>query len=1279
MAGFKPTKDQVKAVESRGKSVLVSAAAGSGKTTILVDRIIKKILDDNNPIDIDKFLVVTFTKAAASNMKDKIIKAINKKLEEDPLNSHLSKQLALVNYAEIETIDSFCLRVVKENVSFLDFDSNFSLGSDDSVKILAEDVAKELFEEKFESGNKDFKFLMDVFSKKGSVDELKEFVFDIVSKANAFPYPVDWLKEALEFYCFDEDTGINEVPLVKYFFAKSIKLAEESLELIDPMAAAIVEKYDVAIKESILEEDRENLEYIAASSSYTELYERLNSTKFKNVSYVNASDETKKAELDEFQRKKLRGLRDVYKGIASSKGKQAFAAPEKIIEDIENVSKYLRPLLELSIEFYERFQEAKKQELMFTFTDIERFACELLVDGTADGKVVPSKLAKAMSRRYEEIYIDEYQDSNYLQEYILSSVAGAGREASNMFMVGDVKQSIYRFRKAKPELFIGKYNTFLSIENDEQGTEQRILLSENFRSRKEVLDGINYIFGQIMGEDFGEIAYDEDAKLNAGKSYPEIGETDRIDPRTEVIYIDSANSDDDSLDEKSIEARAIADRILEYTHPETGLSVYDEDMGEYRRAEFRDIKILLRSPDYLSKEIADEFASRNIPVYVDDSDGYFSTTEISIMLALIAIVDNSYQDVPFYSALVSPIGKVVEDEVVRVCKAFDEFTEKRVRDDNPEASETELIKLTKKAIRTTSLYEKCKLYIKGYDDELSLKLDTFLTRVKEYKIKKQYVSVADLLRYIYDDTGYYLYASAMPLGDRRRANLDSLVKRAADYENGSYKGLFDYVRYIEKTKATNSDFDEASIVSEDSNVVQVMSMHKSKGLEFTICFVAGLGKQYNLSDSKGTIVVDDDYYIVGKTADYVKKYFGQGFLKQTVAERTKDLTKAEELRDLYVAFTRAKEKLILTGKIDKLSLDESYAYVDRDSRVLLPGVVRTSVIKPIEFLYLALKRKNLRVFDCEQSALFVETDYRLGESVVCEVESKNTISKEFEAVVQLAIESKDDNQVAFFEYPASILTEVESKLSISQLKHEAAEEKGIHLEGDYDKSDAMSQSEDEYDKITLDGIVKKFKERNYKRNTEAVEEEFSGTDYGSFMHKYCELIPFAELDYTNTEVDWYSYATELRDKLVARAAFNADEAKILSIKALSAFLGSDLCRRMSEAAKKGDLHIEEMFYIGLDPVDTRNKLFSKDEVSKYRALITDDDLIVVQGIIDAYFYEDGELVLMDYKTDVVEVSEIVDRYQRQIDLYKESLERIKQVKVKECILYSFKHQVEISI
>lgn len=1274
MSGFKATKDQIKATSSRGKSVLVSAAAGSGKTTILVDRIIQKVLDVDNPIDIDSFLVVTFTKAAAANMKDKIIKAIAKRLESDPLNEHLAKQLALVNHAEIETIDSFCLRVVKENVSFLDFDSNFSIGNDDAVKIIAEDVINELFEEKFEAKDADFRFLMDIFSKKGTTEKLKELVFDINAKASAFPDPVSWLNDALASFAIDADTKVDDIPIVKAYFERSCKMAEASLRMVDAVIETMANEYGAIVKPSVVDSDKELLEGLANSNNYSELYKLVSASKFKTLSY-----DEKPAE--EFK-KLSTSLRDSYKGIASSENKKKFASPEEILENITNTSKYLRPLVELSLEFYKRFSDAKKEELIFTFTDIERFAYELLADGIDNGRVVPSKIARSMAKRYEEIYIDEYQDSNYLQEYILSSVSGAGRAVSNMFMVGDVKQSIYRFRKARPDLFIGKYKSFLPIENDEPGEEQRILLSENFRSRKEVLDGINYIFGQIMGEDFGEIPYDEDAKLNAGKTFPIPEASDNIDPRTEVIYIDS--SADEAVDDKKLEARAIANRILEYTDAENGLSVFDEELGKYRRAEFRDIKILLRTPAYLSSEISDEFNARGIPVYLENGEGYFETTEISTILSFVSVIDNAYQDIPFFASLVSPIGNVSENELVLVCKYFDGYAEKQVKNRDKDVSETELIKQTKKMIRNTSLYEKCKVYVAENEDALSGKLNLFLNRIKDYKIKKQYTSVADLLRGIYEDTGYYLYASAMPLGDRRRANLDGLVKRAADYESGSFKGLFDYVRYIEKYREAGSDFGEASTISEDSNVVQVMSMHKSKGLEFPICIVAGLGKQHNLKDAEGNVIADDDYYIVGKMADYDKKFFGKGFLKEALSVKLQNATKAEELRNLYVAFTRAKEKLVLTGKINRSAIDDKYKYLDNYCETLLPGNARVSIVNPIEFVYLALKRKHVSVFGCTSDNLFVDTSDKDTLAAVNDVIVKKTVADEFQSILS-EVNAENDNKKDvcdyFFKYPAETLTRVESKLSVSALKHEAAAEKGIVLEGDYDASEAMSISEEEYEIKQAENIANRFKERDQKRKAKMVEasDEQSGTEYGSLMHKYCEMIPFAELDYSDENFDWNKYAIELRDDLVLRGVMSEEEGKALSIKALSAFLKSDLCKRMSSAAKDNKLHIEEKFYIGLDPLETRAKLFDDFEISRYQELVEDEDLIVVQGIIDAYFYEGDEIVLMDYKTDVVPESEIKDRYQKQIELYKESLERVKNIKVKECILYAFRHQKEIVV
>lgn len=1229
------TDEQKQIIENRGASILVSAAAGSGKTSVLVERIIKKLTDKDNPCDIDEFLVVTFTKAAAAQMKEKIAGKIEAALLENPDDEHLMKQLHLVNRADINTIDSFCLKLVKENFGMLNIDSSFTIADTGMVKMMQSEVLDQLFEDKFSlerdsAEKKEFEMLLDIFGKASNDEGLKDMITAVYDTAASFPEVEKWFDGAKQAYDCED---IDKIPWIQAV------VREEKSRVYDAKQNALAAHSICTMHDgplhytAAIESDLERFDDILQANTYRELCAKLD-YKWATLGRAKKTD-IFDADLAET----CKGVRNAYKKSVDAM-KKLNKREDKIITELSSLKSYMLPLLTLTEEFIRRFDLMKQTRRLLTFSDVEHLAYGLLCVGHDEaGNVVPSDVGRSISKRYKEIYIDEYQDSNFLQEDILRSVSKYYKNEPNMFMVGDIKQSIYRFRMARPDIFIEKYKRF-----SDSGKEIRIELKNNFRSRDIVLNPINYMFYQIMGEDLGGVVYDEHIALVPSKKFSEPDESiqDRISKNVELHVIETNSVDENgvltdenselteeeqNLDGARLEANVIADRIIEMTSSAGGTYIYDEETETYRISKYSDIVILLRGIKDYGESIRDVLTERGIPVYLDESKGYFNAVEIRTMMSFLSVIDNSRDDIALAALLLSPIGGFDESELAMI-------TAYAVLQD----------------VKSTCLYDKCQCYMLDTEDGISKKLNRIFDIVSRLKDLKKKVSISELIYTALEMTGYYEYAAAMPMGRKRKANIDMLLEKAKSFEDGYYKGLFNFLRYIEKLKLNDMDFGEASFVSAEDNVVRITTMHKSKGLEYPIVFVSGLGKWHNEMDARKNTIIHSDYFLAGKLINLKHRFKSDSFMREAFKLLLKSEAMGEELRILYVALTRAKEKLIMTGAVKGLAqiLDKQESLSAMDER-LLPYSVRRDSRSFLILILAAMQRYNKKEFimgaGFDQPCEIAVSYYSRAKALAGAISGDIKVMADLSTYRLMAIEKNEDEAYKIYkerfswEYEYEAFTSMRSKLPISDIKKMKA-----------------------YDGEGFDvDVSRQFKDKEIEGA------DISHTDYGTMIHKIMELISFSAcLEASNSLV----YIKDFLKKLISDNIFTDDEIRLVSAKKIYGMISSSLGKRMAKADKEGRLYKEQQFSIGI----LADEIYSSEKRVKKT-----DDVIVVQGIVDAFFYEDDALVVVDYKTDRTQEEELISRYRAQLDYYAMTIETLTGKSVKEKLMYSFALGKEVKL
>ena len=1180
------TPEQQKVIDLRDRNILVSAAAGSGKTAVLVERILTLILDEKTPVDIDRLLIVTFTNAAASEMRERIGAAIEKRLNKQPENQHLQRQATLLHHAQITTIDSFCLFVIRNNFNEIGLDPGFRVADSGEAQLLKQDVISEIFEEMLEQEEtrEAFKNLLENLAFRGKEKVLEETVLKIYNFSQSVPWPEEWLQDRYEDYKITgeiEDTVWGK--LWKEDFQRQLGQLKSRLET---AIAVCMESDGPGSYVPALQSDMEIVDFLQAKD-WQEQYEKMQKLSFARLSAK------KDPSVSVLKKDHVKAVREEVKKELSGLAKKYFSfSKETMIRQMLETAELEQTLIDTVLRFTHRFGEKKREKNILDFHDMEHLALNILIQRKTDeetGEKVwePTKTAKDYASYFKEIMIDEYQDSNLVQEYLLQSISGEFDNRYNRFMVGDLKQSIYKFRLARPEIFLEKYHAYSM---DGNADKQRIDLHKNFRSRKQVIDSVNHVFYQIMGEELGQIEYTEKEALYPGAVYEE-GESDYS---TELLILDKTEED-----VKQAEALMVAGRIKQLVGK---FQVTDKETGKLRPAGYGDIVVLLRSNAGWDEEFYNVFMEQNIPACVTSKTGYFSAREVQILLSFLKAIDNPRQDIPLFGTMKSLLGRFSEEEVVRI-----------------------------KGMEQECLYDNLKL-MAAEEGELGEKAASFLERLNRYRNLVYIMPIHKLLRVYLKETGYLPYFAGLAGGKQRIANVKMLLEKAENYEKTSYFGLFHFLRYMEQLQKYDIDAAETGSTEEGQDAVRIMSIHKSKGLEFPICIVAGLSKKMNQQDVNAGLVCDMDLGIGMEYRNAGKRIRNTDMRRNVLAEKMRLDNLGEELRILYVAMTRAKEKLILSGVLkdyeEKLL---SYEEIRRNKEsVKLPYGILSHSTSFMDFILPAVIREN----DCIKITLWNPFSAKKEE------EAKEIFRQIHRVEVEERLKALPDgkeNEIVqrfrknfHFEYEHKNLQGLYAKTTVSELKMKAMQE----------TDEAAFQM---FEEPEADSYIPPFIEEKG---------EVSGTARGNAYHRVMELMDFGQEK--NIEEVFAHLESLVQEKIMEE-----DYLKLVRKDKILKFLDSSLAQRMQKAAKSGKLYREQPFVMGISAARVEEKFPAQEKV-------------LIQGIIDAFFEEEGEMVLVDYKTDFIKSGEeLIGRYKTQVEYYKEALEKLTGKRVKESILYSF--------
>ena len=1275
--GVSWTTEQQQVIDLRNRNILVSAAAGSGKTAVLVERIVKIITDKNHPVDIDHLLIVTFTNAAAAEMRERIGNAIEKALDEQPGNEHLLRQLTLIHNAQITTIDSFCLYVVRNHFHEIDLEPNFRIGDEGELKLLREDVLGRVLEQNYEEPSEAFSDFVEGYASGRTDAALNEMILQLYEFSRSYPWPEKWLDSFVGIYRIENREELDRAEWLAPL-TQNIRFVLKDCEQLLKQALAITQQDDGPdMYEKAVQSDLEKYEGLSRLTSFCELSGALSDIKYDRL----ASSRGFEGDPDKLEL--VKSLREQAKDVVKKLCRQYFfCSPEMMIEQLERTEPMLEEVVRLTKQFADEFAAAKRRKNLVDFHDVEHFALQILVDEETEKA---KKTAEEFRDTFEEIMIDEYQDSNEVQETLLRSISREERGENNIFMVGDVKQSIYRFRLARPELFMKKYDSY----SLEESTTQRIDLHKNFRSREEVLTCTNDIFYKIMARSLGNVEYDAEAALYPGASYPV-----SADFIPEILLADSNDElleDTELTDKKTLEAKIVAEEIkhLMKTQPVT-----DKEAGTLRAARYSDIVILLRSLSGWADSLVEVLNENGIPAHTVSSTGYFSTVEVQTVLSMLRLLDNPRQDIPMAAVLRSPMAGLTDEELavlrledgsVPFHEAVLELAEGLYEEDGQkEISDSEAdSEADQKQGRNADG--------KKEDDIETTAHRKLLKFYKKYRQLRQLVPdtpIHELIEIILRETGYGHYVAAMPAGSRRTANLNMLLEKAAAYEKTSYKGLFHFVRYIDELQKYDVDFGEADMVGENEDVVRIMSIHKSKGLEFPIVIVSGMGKNFNKQDTRSKMVLHPELGIGLDYMDGKKRIKSPTIAKKAIAKQIELENLGEELRVLYVALTRAKEKLILTGTLkdaaEKVEFYRQQANLSKAADRPLSYLTREGASGYLDWILPAVlsygDKYPVRIVGAAELVLDeVENQLEQNEDLTERIE-------EIEAADTQLVGQLKQRFSQRYPYQTDILRK--NKYSVSELKHRAMREK---FEAEQEETIPAFLEEPVTPTIPL--FIQRQEKITPDQNVSGQGVQVNrGALRGTAVHRVMECYDFTSEKSVQEQMD----AMEKEEKITA------DMRTLVKERIVADFVSSETGKRMALAQRMGALYREKPFVMGFTEEELENYGFGagaqmiENEVQTENAQqeivlenvsrenhMHEEDLTLIQGIIDVFWIEDDGITVLDYKTDRVDTAqELIDRYATQLKLYADALERVfatRKLKVKEILIYSFRLEKLISI
>ena len=1267
--GVSWTTEQQQVIDLRNRNILVSAAAGSGKTAVLVERIVKIITDKNHPVDIDHLLIVTFTNAAAAEMRERIGNAIEKALDEQPGNEHLLRQLTLIHNAQITTIDSFCLYVVRNHFHEIDLEPNFRIGDEGELKLLREDVLGRVLEQNYEEPSEAFSDFVEGYASGRTDAALNEMILQLYEFSRSYPWPEKWLDSFVGIYRIENREELDRAEWLAPL-TQNIRFVLKDCEQLLRQALAVTQQDDGPdMYEKAVRSDLEKYESLSKLTSFCELSGALSDIKYDRL----ASSRGFEGDPDKLEL--VKSLREQAKDVVKKLCRQYFfCSPEMMIGQLERTEPMLEEVVRLTKQFADEFAAAKRRKNLVDFHDVEHFALQILVDEETEKA---KKTAEEFRDTFEEIMIDEYQDSNEVQETLLRSISREERGENNIFMVGDVKQSIYRFRLARPELFMKKYDSY----SLEESTTQRIDLHKNFRSREEVLTCTNDIFYKIMVRSLGNVEYDAEAALYPGASYPV-----SADFTPEILLADSNDElleDTELTDKKTLEAKIVAEEIK---HLMKTQQVTDKAAGTLRAARYSDIVILLRSLSGWADSLVEVLNGNGIPAHTVSSTGYFSTVEVQTVLSMLRLLDNPRQDIPMAAVLRSPMAGLTDEELavlrledgsVPFHEAVLELAEGLYEEDGQkEISDSEAdSEADQKQGRNADG--------KKEDDIETTAHRKLLKFYKKYRQLRQLVPdtpIHELIEIILRETGYGHYVAAMPAGSRRTANLNMLLEKAAAYEKTSYKGLFHFVRYIDELQKYDVDFGEADMVGENEDVVRIMSIHKSKGLEFPIVIVSGMGKNFNKQDTRSKMVLHPELGIGLDYMDGKKRIKSPTIAKKAIAKQIELENLGEELRVLYVALTRAKEKLILTGTLkdapEKLEFFRQQANLSKAADRPLSYLTREGASGYLDWILPAVLS-----YGDKYPVRIVEAAELVLDEVENQLEQNEDLTERIEEIEAADTQLVGQLKQRFSQrYPYQVDVLRKNKYSVSELKHRAMRER---FEAEQEETVPAFLEEPVTPTIPL-----------FIQREESVEQETAnrGALRGTAVHRVMECYDFASEKSVQEQME----AMEKEEKITA------DMRALVREQTVADFVSSETGKRMALAQRGGALYREKPFVMGFTEEELERYGFGagaqmieneaqtenaqqeimSENVSQENHM-HEEDLTLIQGIIDVFWIEDDGITVLDYKTDRVDTAqELIDRYATQLKLYADALERVfatRKLKVKEILIYSFRLVKLISI
>lgn len=1424
------TKEQKAVIDSRNSNLLVAAAAGSGKTAVLIERIIELILDKENPIDLDRLLVVTFTNAAASEMRERVAVAIEKALENDPSNAHLQKQIMLLNKAEICTIDSFCGNVVKNNFHVTDLDPNVKMADPTEIKIIASELLNELFEDLYEEENEEFLRLVDWYSGRNNDDSLVNLVLTVNNFIDSSPYPEKWLDESAEYFNLegkDDDFYIREylIPVAKdvdialnnYKEMLASYISEiKGYEKLEKYYAEKSWKYNKLLEisecvtEAISMED--NLEIEKFNLNWEKMLKLVDEALNKKFPVFRKSKSFSEEELICYE--EMKPNFDKIKKVLPSEYKKLDINVETIKKENEILYPYMRALSNICIIFRNKFHEKKKYIGVVDFADVAHYALEILTK-EEDGKILPSDIALNYREYYSEVFTDEYQDSNLVQEMILSMVSK--EDKPNRFMVGDVKQSIYRFRQAMPEIFMEKYESYDLYTDNESSNNKKIMLYKNFRSRAEVLEACNHVFSNIMRKETGELDYTEEERLNTGAEFEKLeGENSYAGGQVEVYLLDTKEDDkeDISYDENdeiediegfSKECVSIANIIYKMVNPVDGqkqFMVYDKDLKSYRAVQYRDIVILMRSVNKKALNLEEILAYYNIPVYSNSGDGYFSTLEVDTMVNLLKVIDNPIQDIALMSVMRSPIFNFDSNELANIrlidrnvkfyeamlklasfenneeedCEDCSELyqdstinlyadcedtfgNDKKYLNKNSqevlfnqideniyldESIENNLGKVVREEVKENSIVFKLdkqeilsdveflecsmssiddydsyadilnkaeeegkgvQLILSGEMRKLQCKVRKFIEEINEMREKSFLLSVDEFIWYLLRKTGYYAYVGMLEMGEQRQNNLMLLFERARSYEKTSYKGLFNFINYIERMKSRDKDLAEAKSISEEANVVRVMSIHKSKGLEFPVVIVANSDKEFNLTADESNLSLHQTLGYGPKIFDNERNISFDSRARKKIDEKRNKESIAEEMRILYVAMTRAKEKLIFTArikdrdkKIDKWRTTPLDNNLNTDSLSVLKAKSYLNWIMPT-IINLNKIEKSINVRgeevdiigykECKWSINYdkfsdIKDEYRnIMGKISLEEKEEALLEDEFCEDNNLDTEEKvgredlDLSKEDFINNFENMMEEYSNIESMEEVRQELDKEFNSKYKYSSSLNKPSSISVSEIKKLlSQDSIEEGLNQNMYEKKASGnlktpsfihsidKSAEFTSAEKGTIFHLAMQLMDFSKFDGLEEESVLRKKIENELSQMVSRNIMTEEEKSTVNVRWIMRFMRSGIFKEILEAEKNDRLYKEKAINYSL----RMNSIYKDEDIDE-------SERIMMVGIMDLFYEDkDGNLVLLDYKTDYVangDYSTIVERYKIQLNMYGNAMEKISGRKVVKKYLYMF--------